>query len=217
MSTIIPKQKRSIEKRNKIITAGFKLFAEKGFYNVTADEIAKEAGVSTGIAYRYFEDKKDILIESIKYYLNNINYNWEISEIDFSSETDTKKFLNTILDEFIKVHKKNIAIHEQFEIMRRADKDVGKLYEEFIELSINKVTKFFKNYKNSKCNCKPSDDKQEDTYSKIADHAYDKILYIIKEIENFCHMYVIEFNEKADYNFLRNLCINNCYNVLKQI
>ena len=44
-----PRQKRSIEKKRKIVMAGFQLFCEKGYYNTNTAEIAKYAGVSTGI------------------------------------------------------------------------------------------------------------------------------------------------------------------------
>ena len=37
----IPTQKRSIEKRNKIIEKGFELICEKGYYNTNTAEIAK--------------------------------------------------------------------------------------------------------------------------------------------------------------------------------
>ena len=46
-----PVQKRSIEKKEKIIKAGFDLICEKGYYNTNTAEIAKKAGVCTGIVY----------------------------------------------------------------------------------------------------------------------------------------------------------------------
>ena len=52
-----PVQKRSIEKKEKIIKAGFDLICEKGYYNTNTAEIAKKAGVSTGIVYQYFKDR----------------------------------------------------------------------------------------------------------------------------------------------------------------
>ena len=55
-----PVQKRSIEKKEKIINAGFDLICQKGYYNTNTAEIAKSAGVSTGIIYQYFKDKHDI-------------------------------------------------------------------------------------------------------------------------------------------------------------
>lgn len=58
--TRIPTQKRSIEKREKILKAGFKLFCENGYYKANTVEIAKCAGVSTGALYSYFADKREI-------------------------------------------------------------------------------------------------------------------------------------------------------------
>ena len=46
-----PQQKRSIEKKNRIIEIGFRLMCEKGYQNTTTADIAKAAGDSTGIIY----------------------------------------------------------------------------------------------------------------------------------------------------------------------
>lgn len=66
-----PRQKRSIEKKTKIIKVGLDLFCEKGFYHTNTVEIAKAAGVSTGTVYSYFKDKKDIYIASFEYFLDS--------------------------------------------------------------------------------------------------------------------------------------------------
>ena len=47
--TRIPTQKRSIETRDKIIAKGFELICNNGYYKTNTPEIAKYAGVSTGI------------------------------------------------------------------------------------------------------------------------------------------------------------------------
>ena len=60
-----PKQQRAIEKKDKIIEAGFNLICKNGYYNTNTAEIAKEADVSTGIVYQYFKDKNDILLEGL--------------------------------------------------------------------------------------------------------------------------------------------------------
>ena len=63
-----PKQKRAIEKKEKIIDAGFELICKNGYYNTNTAEIAKKAGVSTGIVYQYFKDKYDIFLEGLEKY-----------------------------------------------------------------------------------------------------------------------------------------------------
>ena len=52
---------------------GHILFCEKGYYRTNTAEIAKAAGVSTGIVYSYFHDKKDILNhrEKLELYLKS--------------------------------------------------------------------------------------------------------------------------------------------------
>ena len=72
----IPKQKRSIEKKDAIIRASYTLFCEKGYYKTNTAEIAKMAGVSTGIVYSYFQDKKDILdmIDLLETAMRTSNY-----------------------------------------------------------------------------------------------------------------------------------------------
>ena len=67
-----PRQERSIEKKNRIIRAGYELFSEVGYYNTNTAEIAKRAGVSTGIVYGYFRDKKDILTAVLTLYMDKI-------------------------------------------------------------------------------------------------------------------------------------------------
>ena len=68
-----PKQKRSIEKKNHIIIeTGIELMTEKGYHHTTTDDIAAAAGVSTGIIYRYFKDKHDILIDGLRFYFKKM-------------------------------------------------------------------------------------------------------------------------------------------------
>ena len=49
--------------RRKIMDAAEKLIAERGFDNVTVDEITAEAGVSKGSFYTYFKRKEDVVGE----------------------------------------------------------------------------------------------------------------------------------------------------------
>jgi len=49
------------ERRGQILRAAVKLFSDEGYYTTTISQIAREAGVSTGLIYQYFGDKDDIL------------------------------------------------------------------------------------------------------------------------------------------------------------
>lgn len=61
----VPKQQRSIEKKERIKRAAMKLMSEKGYHATSSNEIAKEADVSIGTFYSYFSDKKALYIELV--------------------------------------------------------------------------------------------------------------------------------------------------------
>jgi len=49
-------------KRERILKAAIKVFAQDGFFNAKMEEIAKKAGVAVGTTYLYFENKDDLMI-----------------------------------------------------------------------------------------------------------------------------------------------------------
>jgi AcrR family transcriptional regulator len=49
--------------RAELIRVGRHLFASKGFADVSAEEIAREAGVTRGALYHHFKDKRDLFCE----------------------------------------------------------------------------------------------------------------------------------------------------------
>ena len=124
-----PIQKRSIETKDKIIKVGFDLICEKGYYNTNTAEIAKAAGVSTGIVYSYFNDKHDILLEGLKRYSNSIFY----PSIDFLNdikitEKNLDEIIRKIISQFVKNHKLSQSAHEEITSMTHSDKDVAKFF-----------------------------------------------------------------------------------------
>ncbi|MGB0429902.1 MAG: TetR/AcrR family transcriptional regulator [Bacteroidia bacterium] len=49
------------ESREKILNAALKLFAEESYHATSISKIAKEASVSKGLMYNYFQSKEDLL------------------------------------------------------------------------------------------------------------------------------------------------------------
>lgn len=60
------RQEQAIKTRNKIYNISVELMGEKGFNNITIEEISKKAGVSVGAFYHYYKSKDDILFEIYK-------------------------------------------------------------------------------------------------------------------------------------------------------
>lgn len=123
-----PKQQRSIDKKNRIIESGYKLFAEKGYYSTNTAEIAKEAGVSTGIVYGYFRDKRDILVEVLNIYVEQV-FRPILEMFDtITPPLDFDYLISHALDGVVSTHKSNAAIHEALHSLSHTDDEVRERF-----------------------------------------------------------------------------------------
>jgi AcrR family transcriptional regulator len=50
------------KRRSQIIAAAVELFARQGYYRTTILDVARKAGVSSGLIYQYVSDKDDVLL-----------------------------------------------------------------------------------------------------------------------------------------------------------
>jgi len=55
----------NVDLKQKIIKAAIKIFADKGFFGATVDDIAKSAKVGKGTVYLYFKDKPSLYVSII--------------------------------------------------------------------------------------------------------------------------------------------------------
>lgn len=191
-----PVQKRSIEKKEKIIESGFELICEKGYYNTNTAEIAKNAGVSTGIIYQYFKDKHDIFIEALKKFADNIFY----PMLDIPLKNFDKNNLNNIvrkmIDNFIQNHKLSQSAHEEIMAMAHSDKDVAfYFHKREIEMT-------------------------EKIYDLLVENGFDsknlmeKSHIAIGLIDNLCHEIVYHKHSELNYNVMTNICIETIVKLL---
>jgi AcrR family transcriptional regulator len=58
-----------VEQKQLIIEAAFNQFRQYGFKNVTMDDIARSIGISKKTLYELFQDKKELVLESVKFML----------------------------------------------------------------------------------------------------------------------------------------------------
>lgn len=119
-----PQQKRSIEKKNKIIAIGFQLMCENGYQKTTTADIAKLAGVSTGIIYSYFKDKRDIFICGLEAYAQKMLmpiYNRITPDLDIYSA------INAVIDSLIEGHKVFQNGHKEIEALTMTDEVIASI------------------------------------------------------------------------------------------
>lgn len=86
-------------RRNQILDAATKVFAEKGFHRATIRDVARAAGVADGTIYNYFENKTALLLGL----LDRLNATDE-REGDFaqSAEMDVADFVRMYLNQRFK-------------------------------------------------------------------------------------------------------------------
>lgn len=192
-----PRQERSIEKKNKIIDAGYELFSEVGYYGTNTAEIAKRAGVSTGIVYGYFQDKRDILICVLELYINKA-FDPILKMFDkLSAPVDYESLIPKVIDLVIKTHKKHAKMHEVLHSLGSTDEAVNSA---FISLEDELTVKI------------------ADKLSALGiktENPLEKIHFAMDIIQTFSHEYVFDKHEYIDYFVMRDMVTNTIVNMLK--
>lgn len=124
--------RRSAQKQQKkllIIESAVKVFARKGFYHATVNEIAREAAIADGTMYTYFQSKEDLLISIFEYKMDDIleRFNAQLNGISDPLERFNK---------FIQIY--FLLIEE--------DKNLAEVF----QVELRQSTKFLKDYHNQK-------------------------------------------------------------------
>jgi AcrR family transcriptional regulator len=191
-----PKQKRSIEKKNKIILAGYELFCEKGYHNTNTAEIAKRACVSTGIVYNYFTDKKAIFIAVLDNFSKSLSQNafsdFQTINPNFNLEATIKKVVDAALD----MHLTFVSAHEELQAMSHSDPDVKDYYkkceEEIVEMLFDSLKSHGYNIRNP----------------------HEKLHFVYDMVENYCHEVAYHKHDCLDNNVLKEIVVETILSIL---
>ena len=125
-----PNQSRSIETKEKIISAANELFAELGYYKTNTKLIAKQAGVPVGSIYAYFKDKKEILLESIRIGHEKISRNMSERDLDPDTRITAEQFIRSIMESNIETHRLLPVFHRDMKFLRNTETDIREYLEE---------------------------------------------------------------------------------------
>ncbi|MBW1979148.1 MAG: TetR/AcrR family transcriptional regulator, partial [Deltaproteobacteria bacterium] len=122
----------------EILEAAVELFSEKGFYNVSMQEIAQKAEFATGTLYKFFENKEDlykalVLEQAEKFHESAIRAIEEPEdEIDkIRSYVETKGQFFTANIPMIRLYFAETR-GASFNIKAGLDCEIRKLYEDFL-------------------------------------------------------------------------------------
>lgn len=85
------------EKQGRILNAAIQEFARKGFENASTNEIVKEAGISKGLLFHYFNNKKQLFLFLFDYFIDVITNEFyqkvDLSETDFFERIKQASFI----------------------------------------------------------------------------------------------------------------------------
>ncbi len=192
-----PRQQRAIEKKEKIIEAGFNLICENGYYNTNTAEIAKKASVSTGIVYQYFKDKYDILILGLEKYGDDIFFPMlKTKDVKFDKK-DFDKLLKQMINHYISNHKVSNTAHEEIMAMVHSDKRVAEYYyKRELEMTNSLKEILLSN-------------------GFIDDNLSEKVHIMMGLIDNLCHEVTYHKHSDMNYNIMENLVIDSIKNLFK--
>ena len=196
--TRMPVQKRSVEKRERIVRNGFELMCNNGYFNTTTSDIAKYVGVSTGIIYQYFNDKKEIFIEGFSKYSDDIMFPiLDILKNNTIKLDNMEKLLNEMLNVFIEKHTLLKRAHEEMLALAHLDEDIDKIFLEQEVEATKAVTNVLR----------------ENGIG--GDGLEERVHIIIGIVENYCHEIVYHKHSILNYDVMKNEVINVIFHMLK--
>ncbi len=184
-----PKQDRAKDKKKKIIEAAYDIFSEVGFYNTNTTDIAKKAGVSTGIVYGYFSDKRDILLYVIDIYIEKVSEPFKKYVSKITAPIDFNNVVTDLLNLTMETHKSNANIHNILHSLAVTDTEINQKFlvlEDNITFSIS--------------------DKLKDL-GLCADSLKEKVHVAMNSIQSFAHEYVYDKHDYIDYEKMKSVVI----------
>jgi TetR/AcrR family transcriptional regulator len=133
------REKERLRHRKEILEAALELFSEKGFHNVSMQEIAKKAEFAIGTLYKFFENKEDLykalVLEQSEEFHNALAQAIEASE----DEIEKLRNFVRVKGELFRANVSMIRLYfaetrgASFNIMAGLDLDIRERYGYFLE------------------------------------------------------------------------------------
>lgn len=182
-----PQQERSIDKKNRIIQAGYELFSEIGYYGTNTVEIAKRAGVSTGIVYGYFHDKHDILLCVLDIYLHEVTEPIVALFRQPDGKLNIAELVPKVVDKTIEMHSSHAQLHNTLHSLASSDEAVDR---QFLALE-DSITKGLT--------------AQLGESGVSVPNIAERIHLAINLVQSFAHEYVFDKHDYLDYVAMRQI------------
>lgn len=124
-------KKLSDEQINKLIEAGIKEFAEKGYDKANLSTIARHAELSVGVIYKYYQDKEALFLACVRYSLQALTD--ALKEVAFKSD-NFEESIKSVIHTLINHAKENKEINRMYhEITAGGARQFSKMLAEEVE------------------------------------------------------------------------------------
>jgi AcrR family transcriptional regulator len=128
-------------RKNQILDAAAALFAEKGFHPTTTRDIAKQAGISEGTIYKYFDSKTALLL-GIFERMNEVAVRESVPEA--LEAPDFPSFLRLYLQPVLALQKDDYALFRIVISEALVNEELRTLYEQqILQPTLELDEKFF--------------------------------------------------------------------------
>jgi len=172
----IPRQKRSIERKKKIKRAALELFAQKGINGTSSNEIAREAEVSIGTFYSYFENKRTLFLEILEEHLKSF-----VTDV-YSLRTDETISIQENIREHIRkafsVFDRHPLFHKEALVLKFSDMDVKRLFDDVEAEQLVIISELVRPY------CTNRDPNELMEVSKVIHSAVESIAHSVKFLDS---------------------------------
>lgn len=126
------------DRKQKLIDAAFHVFAEETYHSASVSKIAKEAGVSKGLLYNYFDTKEDLLRAIMSNLMDEI-----LQYFDFSDDAPlTDESVSDWIKKSLYIVKDDVK-RWRFYTSLSMQPDVTPI---FIEMATGEIQKFMESF-----------------------------------------------------------------------
>ena len=118
-------KKLTAEKQRDILEAGIAVFADGGFHTASMAAIARQAGISVGVLYRYYSGKEDLFRACLRHSLSALEQ--VLEEVTAREESllhRARRIIQALLS-FSRAHPSHIRMYHQ--ITASAGEDAARL------------------------------------------------------------------------------------------
>jgi len=133
------KERERLQHRKEIMDAALKLFSEKGYHNVSMEEIAKESEFSVGTLYNFFKSKEDLYKSLVREVADKF-HSLLIEAVE--KEGDVIERLRDYLREKGEIFKENLSVIRlyfaetkgvSFSVIAGLEDELRRKYHDFLE------------------------------------------------------------------------------------